>query len=59
MRAILHIVTAEDDALAKEVIAAQSADAQNQVTVADLTKPGADYKALLESIFSADSIQVW
>ena len=59
MREILHIVTTEKDALAEQMISRQSADPQNHVTVADLTRSGANYEELLEAIFAADSIQVW
>ncbi|MBU6401045.1 MAG: hypothetical protein KGS61_12050 [Verrucomicrobia bacterium] len=59
MRRILHIRTRPDDALAQTVATQQRADAQCQVETVDLTVPEPDYDALLESIFDADSIEVW
>ncbi|HEY2953315.1 MAG TPA: hypothetical protein VGK40_12065 [Verrucomicrobiae bacterium] len=59
MRAVLHITTRPDDALALAVLARQSGQAELQVDVVDLTAPEPDYQALLERIFAADSVQVW
>jgi len=59
MRHVLHILTTPDDPLAQTVSAAQSAQPENHVHVADLTQPEPDYARLLEEIFAADSIAVW
>ena len=59
MRSVLHITTRPDDALALAMIARQTGQADLKVDVADLTTPGLDYQALLELIFTADSVQVW
>jgi hypothetical protein len=59
MRSVLHILTQPDDALARELIALQKKIAGNKVEVADLTLPEPDYKALLEKIFTADSVESW
>ena len=59
MRRILHILTTPDDALARQMISAQEQQAEQTVKVVDLTVPEPDYRALLEDIFAADSIEVW
>jgi hypothetical protein len=59
MRSVLHILTRPEDTLARELIALQKNIAENKVDVADLTLPEPDYKALLEKIFAADSIESW
>jgi hypothetical protein len=59
MRAVLHVTTRPEDALALAVLARQSGQADLQVDVVDLTVPAPDYEVLLERIFAADSIQVW
>jgi len=59
MRHVLHILTRPDDALAQEVVARQQSDVGNKVEAMDLTLPGPDYKALLEKIFQADSVESW
>ena len=59
MPALLHILTKPDDTLAAQTIAQQKSDSQNQLEVVDLSKGEPDYKALLEKIFAADSVQVW
>ncbi|MGD0812684.1 MAG: hypothetical protein ABSA83_03695 [Verrucomicrobiota bacterium] len=59
MRLLLHILTRPDDALAREIITEQKRDEENQTIVADLTQAQPDYKALLENIFEADSVQTW
>jgi hypothetical protein len=58
-RTILHVLTRPDDALAEAVIGAQRGQAEASLSVVDLTGPEPDYFALLEKIFSADSVQVW
>ena len=59
MRIVLHIVTKPDDPLAREIITRHQASGENKIVVADLTAPQPDYKALLENIFAADSVQLW
>jgi hypothetical protein len=59
MRRLLHILTRPDDALAREIIARQKSNPENEIKVADLTRPAPDYKDLLEKIFAADSVQTW
>ena len=59
MRQILHIITKAPDALPDAIISAQREQTDQQVIVVDLTVPEPDYRALLENIFAADSIQVW
>lgn len=56
---LLHILTESADALAKEIIAKQTANSENKVEVVDLTQAETDYRKLLEKIFAADSVQVW
>jgi len=59
MRRVLHILTRPDDALVRELIARQKNAAGNKVEVVHLTRPEPDYKALLEKIFAADSVESW
>lgn len=59
MRHLLHILTIPADALAARMIPIQREQADHKVKVVDLTRPDADYRALLEEIFAADSVQVW
>jgi hypothetical protein len=59
MPTLLHILTEPSDALAKEIIAKQTANSENKIEIVDLTQGEADYKNLLEKIFTADSVQVW
>jgi hypothetical protein len=59
MRAILHIKTKSDDAMACRLIARQMETPGYQVKVADLTSSAPDYEVLLQEIFTADSIAVW
>ena len=59
MRAILHIVTRQNDTLAAAVLATRRMQEETQVKVVDLTAPEPDYSALLEAIFTADSVSVW
>ena len=59
MRLLLLILTRPDDELAREIITEQKRDEDNQTIVADLTGAQPDYKALLENIFEADSLQIW
>jgi hypothetical protein len=59
MPRILHILTRSDDALPREIIARQTAGGENEVRIADLTVVQPDYKAMLEEIFAADSVETW
>jgi hypothetical protein len=59
MRRVLHILTRPEDALARELIARQQTAVGLKVEVVDLTLPEPDYKALLEKIFQAESVESW
>ncbi|HEV7924888.1 MAG TPA: hypothetical protein VGR14_06010 [Verrucomicrobiae bacterium] len=59
MRNVLHILTRPDDALARDLIARQKNTGENKVEVVDLSQPKPEYKALLEKIFAADSVESW
>jgi hypothetical protein len=58
---LLHILTKENDTLAREVITRQqeTLPPNRRMEVVDLTHPNPDYRALLEKIFAAESVQVW
>ena len=58
MRAVLHIVTETADELAFTVIKRESEQPDVQSETMDIRREW-DYGALLEKIFSADSVQVW
>ena len=58
MRRVLHILTKPDDDLAREAIARQKG-ADITVEAVDLTASQPDYKALLEKVFDADSVESW
>ena len=59
MGRVLHILTRPDDALAPQLMARQKNSADHQVEAVDLTLPEPDYKALLEKIFTAESVESW
>ena len=59
MKRALHILTRDNDPLASEVISRQREIPGTHVEVVDLTQAGLDYAALLELIFTADSVAVW
>lgn len=59
MRQVLHILTKPGDNLAEIVIDGQRRLPDHKVEAVDLTAEESDYAALLQKIFSADSIQVW
>ncbi|MBI3416867.1 MAG: hypothetical protein HY043_16375 [Verrucomicrobia bacterium] len=59
MRKVLIIVTTENEPLNEAAIAAQRHLPDQNVKIVALTQPDADYRALLEEIFTADSVQVW
>ena len=58
MRTILHIITRTEDELTRELIAQQRALLETEVEVADLTAAAPDYDALVEKIFTTDSVEV-
>jgi hypothetical protein len=59
MQTILHILTRPEDELTHTLIAGQRAKPETTVEVIDLNSAPADYDALVEKIFAADSIAVW
>jgi hypothetical protein len=59
MKTLLHLLNQPADELVLAVVAAQKSDPDNAVTVIDLSQPETDYRAVVESVFSADSIQCW
>ena len=59
MRIVLHILTQLDDTLARQVIAQQRDQPDQEINVVDLTAAEPDYAKLLDEIFAADSVAVW
>jgi hypothetical protein len=59
MRALLHILTKSNDAVAAEIIEEQRRHADQKVNAMNLTTPEPDYDLLLEAIFAADVVAVW
>ncbi|MGZ5504833.1 MAG: hypothetical protein ACXWKH_00515 [Limisphaerales bacterium] len=59
MRHILHILTKEDDALARKLIEEQKSGAHQQIDVVDLTRANPNYDELVKKIFDANSVEVW
>ncbi|MDB6024614.1 MAG: hypothetical protein JWM68_837 [Verrucomicrobiales bacterium] len=59
MRTFLHILTKPEDTLANELIAKENALPEVKTEIVDLNAGEPDYKALLEKILAADSVQVW
>jgi len=59
MRIVLHILTQPDETLAREVIARQREQQDQEVNVVDLTAAEPDYARLVQEIFAADSVAVW
>ena len=59
MRTILHIFTRPEDELRRELIAQQQAMDATTVEFVDLTSGSADYNAIVDKIFAADSVEVW
>jgi hypothetical protein len=59
VKQILHVLTREKDALARDIIARQQEHQETRIDVVDLTVGPPDYSRLLEQIFTADSVQVW
>lgn len=58
MRTILHILTRPADEVAQAVIDAQRTLPDTKVEVKTLGAE-ADYNALLNDVFRADSVEVW
>ncbi len=58
MRTILHILTKPEDDLTRAVIETQRTLPETNVEVIALAGD-ADYGAVVEKIFAADSIEVW
>jgi hypothetical protein len=61
MKTLLHVQTRPDDALADQLAAAQAALPETTVETIRLTDAStdADYRALVEKVFQADSVQMW
>jgi hypothetical protein len=61
MKTLLHIQTRPTDALADQLATAQAALPETTVETLHLTADStdADYRALVEKVFQADSVQVW
>ena len=59
MKTLLHLLNQPADDLVLAVVSAQKSNPENTVTVIDLSRPETDYRAVVESVFSADSIQCW
>jgi hypothetical protein len=59
MNKVLLIITTTNDPLNELVISNEESLPNHQVKVIDLTSGEPDYPALLEEIFSSDSVQVW
>jgi len=58
MRTVLHILTRPEDELTQQLIASQRALPETQVEVVRLDPATPDYDALLEKVFTADSVEV-
>lgn len=58
MNSRLHILTRADDPLPLRIIERQKEEGK-VVEVVDLASGDADYRALVEKIFAADSVAVW
>jgi len=59
MSKVLLIITTANDPLNEVVITNEQSLPNHQVKVIDLTSGEPDYPALLEEVFSSDSVQVW
>ena len=59
MQKILHVLTRENDLLAKQIMAQERALPNCEVELVDLTTGRPDYADLLQKIFVADSVAVW
>lgn len=59
MRTILHIRTWPDEDLSHVLIDRQRTLPDTTIEIVDLTQNNLDYEALVEKIFTADSVEVW
>ena len=59
MRHVLHIFDSRHAPLNPEVVQEQIKLPECRIELFDLNQPNADYDALLDKIFSADSVDVW
>ena len=62
MRHILHLLTQPPDDVVRGVLEHQRARAAAdglQVQVIDLASPAVDFDAVLDAVFTADSISTW
>ena len=59
MRHVLHIFDSADSACDPEMVQEQSKLPDCSVELFDLNGARPDYDALLDKIFSADSVEVW
>jgi hypothetical protein len=59
MQTVLQILTRPEDELTRALAGQQRALPDTRVDVADLTTGRPDYEALLERIFTADSVEVF
>ena len=59
MRTVLHILTRPEDKLTQQLIASQRALPETQVEMVRLDVAAPDYDALLDKVFSTDSIEVY
>lgn len=57
MKTVLYLLTGSKLELPKKL--SEQTDAEWRVESVDLTRKDVDYRAVLEKIFSADSVQVW
>lgn len=58
MRTVLHILTRPEDEMTQSLLAQQGTLVDTTVEVVRLDGPSPDYDALLEKIFTADSVEV-
>ena len=59
MATTLHILTKQNDTLAKDLIAKEKATSIGETQIVDLSVGEPDYRVIVEKIFAADSVQVW
>jgi len=58
MRTLLHILTRPEDELTQSLLAQQRSLSDTTIEIVRLDAPAPDYDALLEKIFTADSVEV-
>ena len=59
MARLLHILNRPADELVETLLRDESDNPANLVEVVDLTAADADYVALVEKVFAADSVATW